>query len=578
MKKRYDFTWLKNIIKQKRGWYIISVSAAILGVFFAMAPYFIIGNIMVNLLEGVRDYSIYLNLCLVIMIVWIFRILFHNISTFISHKITFAMLADIRKNLCEKLYKLPLGYVKDIPSGSLKNIIVERVDSMEITLAHMIPELTANILGPVCIVIYLFFLDWRMALASLITVPVGIIAYMGMFKNMDERYNNTIVKTKGLNDTAVEYINGIEVIKVFGKAQSSYDKFVLAAKEGADCFIEWMRECIRYSATAMSLLPATLVGILPIGVYLYNKGSLLGPVFVLIIILSFGIVAPLITCSAFAEDLAKVGTIMSEISSVMEEKDMERPKNSERKLVNANVELRAVRFGYHKKEVLHGIDMKIDDGNVVALVGPSGSGKSTIAKLIAGLWDTLEGNILIGGVNTKEIPLDVQNKFIAYVSQDNYLFDLSIRENIRLGNPKASDKEVEEIAKKSGCHDFIMNLSDGYETVVGGAGGHLSGGERQRISIARAMLKDAKLIILDEATAYTDPENEALIQSAVAKLSKNKTMIVIAHRLSTIKDVDKIYVINDGKVEAANTHDELLKSSKLYKDMWEAHIEVKDRA
>ena len=578
MKKRYDFTWLKNIIKQKRGWYIISVSAAILGVFFAMAPYFIIGNIMVNLLEGVKDYSIYLKLCLIIMIAWLFRILFHNISTFISHKITFAMLADIRKNLCEKLYKLPLGYVKDIPSGSLKNIIVERVDSMEITLAHMIPELTANILGPVCIVIYLFFLDWRMALASLITVPVGIIAYMGMFKNMDERYNNTIVKTKVLNDTAVEYINGIEVIKVFGKAQSSYDKFVLAAKEGADCFIEWMRSCIWYSATAMSLLPATLVGILPIGVYLYNKGSLLGPVFVLIIILSFGIVAPLITCSAFAEDLAKVGTIMSEISSVMEEKDMERPKNFEHKLGNANVELRAVRFGYHKKEVLHGIDMKIDDGNVVALVGPSGSGKSTIAKLIAGLWDTVEGNILIGGVNTKEIPLDVQNKFIAYVSQDNYLFDLSIRENIRLGNPKASDKEVEEIAKKSGCHDFIMNLSDGYETVVGGAGGHLSGGERQRISIARAMLKDAKLIILDEATAYTDPENEALIQSAVAKLSKNKTMIVIAHRLSTIKDVDKIYVINDGKVEAANTHDELLKSSKLYKDMWEAHIEVKDRA
>ena len=578
MKKRYDFTWLKNIIKQKRGWYIISVSAAILGVFFAMAPYFIIGNIMVNLLEGVKDYSIYLNLCLVIMIAWLFRILFHNISTFISHKITFEMLADIRKNLCEKLYKLPLGYVKDIPSGSLKNIIVERVDSMEITLAHMIPELTANILGPICIVIYLFFLDWRMALASLITVPVGIIAYMGMFKNMDERYNNTIVKTKVLNDTAVEYINGIEVIKVFGKAQSSYDKFVLAAKEGADCFIEWMRSCIWYSATAMSLLPATLVGILPIGVYLYNNGSLLGPVFVLIIILSFGIVAPLITCSAFAEDLAKVGTIMSEISSVMEEKDMERPKNFEHKLVNANVELRAVRFGYHKKEVLHGIDIKIDDGNVVALVGPSGSGKSTIAKLIAGLWDTGEGNILIGGVNTKEIPLDVQNKFIAYVSQDNYLFDLSIRENIRLGNPKASDKEVEEIAKKSGCHDFIMNLSDGYETVVGGAGGHLSGGERQRISIARAMLKDAKLIILDEATAYTDPENEALIQSAVAKLSQNKTMIVIAHRLSTIKDVDKIYVINDGKVEAADTHKELLKSCKLYKDMWEAHIEVKDRA
>ena len=578
MKKRYDFSWLKGIIKKKTGWYIISVGAAILGVFFAMAPYFVIGNIVVKLLDGVRDYSIYLNLCLLIMLFWILRIAFHNLSTLISHKITFEMLADIRKEICDKLYRLPLGYVKDTPSGSLKNIIVERVDSMEISLAHMIPELTANLLGPVCIVIYLFFLDWRMALASLITIPVGMIAYMGMFKNMDERYNNTIVKTKALNDTAVEYINGIEVIKVFGKAQSSYEKFVSAAKEGADCFIEWMRSCIWYSSVAMSLLPSTLVGVLPIGVYLYNKGSLNGAVFILIIILSFGVVAPLIACSAFGEDLAKVGTIMSEVSSVLEEKDMERPESSNLELEDTDIELRNVHFAYHKKEVLHGINMKIDAGSVVALVGPSGSGKSTIAKLIAGLWDVGKGDVLIGGVNTKDIPLDIQNKFIAYVSQDNYLFDMSIRENIRLGNPKASDKEVEEIAKKSGCHDFIKALENGYDTMVGSAGGHLSGGEKQRISIARAMLKDAKLIILDEATAYTDPENEALIQSAVAKLAYNKTMIVIAHRLSTIKDVDKIFVINDGKVEAANTHDELLKTCELYKSMWEAHIEVKDRA
>ena len=529
-------------------------------------------------MEGVRDYSVYLNSCLLIMVLWLFRILFHNISTGISHKITFEMLGEIRKELCEKLYRMPLGYVKDTPSGSLKNIIVERVDSMETTLAHMVPEMTANILGPIFIVIYLFFLDWRMALASLVTVPVGMIAYMGMFQNMDERYNNTIVKTKALNDTAVEYINGIEVIKVFGKAQSSYEKFVVAAKEGADCFVEWMRSCIWYSATAMSVLPSTLAGILPIGVYLYTKGSLPGSVFVLIIILSFGVIAPLITFSAFAEDLAKVGTIMSEISSVLEQSDLKRPESFSGNLDKTDVELKNIHFAYHDKEVLHGIDMKIEAGNVIALVGPSGSGKSTIAKLIAGLWDANSGDILIGGVNTRQMPLDIQNKLIAYVSQDNYLFDLSIRDNIRLGNPAASDEDVEEIAKRSGCHEFIMNLSDGYETVVGGAGGHLSGGERQRISIARAMLKDAKLIILDEATAYTDPENEAVIQEAVAKLAQNKTLIVIAHRLSTIKDVDKIFVINEGRVEAANTHNELLKTCNLYKDMWEAHIEVKDRA
>lgn len=578
MKKRFDFSWLKNIIKKKTGLYIISVASAILGVLFSLAPYFVVGQMVVHLLEGVRDYSVYLNSCLLIMVLWLFRILFHNISTGISHKITFEMLGEIRKELCEKLYRMPLGYVKDTPSGSLKNIIVERVDSMETTLAHMVPEMTANILGPIFIVIYLFFLDWRMALASLVTVPVGMIAYMGMFQNMDERYNNTIVKTKALNDTAVEYINGIEVIKVFGKAQSSYEKFVVAAKEGADCFVEWMRSCIWYSATAMSVLPSTLVGILPIGVYLYTKGSLPGSVFVLIIILSFGVIAPLITFSAFAEDLAKVGTIMSEISSVLEQSDLKRPESFSGNLDKPDVELKNIHFAYHEKEVLHGIDMKIEAGNVIALVGPSGSGKSTIAKLIAGLWDANSGDILIGGVNTRQMPLDIQNKLIAYVSQDNYLFDLSIRDNIRLGNPAASDEDVEEIAKRSGCHEFIMNLSDGYETVVGGAGGHLSGGERQRISIARAMLKDAKLIILDEATAYTDPENEAVIQEAVAKLAQNKTLIVIAHRLSTIKDVDKIFVINEGRVEAANTHNELLKTCNLYKDMWEAHMEVKDRA
>lgn len=578
MKKRFDFSWLKNIIKKKTGLYIISVASAILGVLFSLAPYFVVGQMVVHLLEGVRDYSVYLNSCLLIMVLWLFRILFHNISTGISHKITFEMLGEIRKELCEKLYRMPLGYVKDTPSGSLKNIIVERVDSMETTLAHMVPEMTANILGPIFIVIYLFFLDWRMALASLVTVPVGMIAYMGMFQNMDERYNNTIVKTKALNDTAVEYINGIEVIKVFGKAQSSYEKFVVAAKEGADCFVEWMRSCIWYSATAMSVLPSTLAGILPIGVYLYTKGSLPGSVFVLIIILSFGVIAPLITFSAFAEDLAKVGTIMSEISSVLEQSDLKRPESFSGNLGKTDVELKNIHFAYHEKEVLHGIDMKIEAGNVIALVGPSGSGKSTIAKLIAGLWDANSGDILIGGVNTRQMPLDIQNKLIAYVSQDNYLFDLSIRDNIRLGNPAASDEDVEEIAKRSGCHEFIMNLSDGYETVVGGAGGHLSGGERQRISIARAMLKDAKLIILDEATAYTDPENEAVIQEAVAKLAQNKTLIVIAHRLSTIKDVDKIFVINEGRVEAANTHNELLKTCNLYKDMWEAHMEVKDRA
>lgn len=220
------------------------------------------------------------------------------------------------------------------------------------------------------------------------------------------------------------------------------------------------------------------------------------------------------------------------------------------------------------------MDMK--SGTINAIVGPSGSGKSTIAKLIASLWDANSGKIEIGGVNIKDLSLKEYNKNIAYVAQDNYLFNETVRENIRQGNLNATDEEVEEAAKKSGCYDFIMSLENGFDTVVGGAGGHLSGGERQRISIARAMLKNAPIVILDEATAYTDPENESIVQASVAKLVEGKTLIVIAHRLSTITDADRIFVVNDGKIEEQGTHNELLTENGLYKKMWEAHISVKD--
>ena len=227
-------------------------------------------------------------------------------------------------------------------------------------------------------------------------------------------------------------------------------------------------------------------------------------------------------------------------------------------------------------EVLHGINLSLPAGSYTALVGPSGSGKSTVARLIASLWDVDSGSVEIGGVNIKNLSLEEYNRRVAYVSQDNFLFDMSVRENIRLGKRDASDEEVIEIAKKSGCYDFIMSLENDFDTIVGGSGAHLSGGERQRIAIARAMMKDAPIVILDEATAYTDPENEAIIQQSVARLVKGKTLIVIAHRLSTVADADKIVVIKDGQIDSQGTHEELLKKGGLYKDMWEAHISARD--
>lgn len=574
--KKSIVQWLAEFAIRYKYLYIVSVISAVIGVLSGIIPYVIMGKIVSELIKGNNNMSFYVSQVIWMAIFWIIRIIGHAISTTCSHKATFHVLGNMRKRVCDKLSKLPLGYVKETPSGTLKNIIVERIDSIETTLAHILPEFTSNLLAPICVFIYLLVLDWRMALVSLISLPLGLIAYMGMMIGYEDSYKNTVVKTKTLNDTAVEYINGIEVIKAFGKARNSYEKFKVAAREGADCYIEWMRRCNVFFSLAMVLTPCTAISVLPIGGIFVKNGSLDVSTFIMCVILSFGLIAPLITVMSYTDDLSKLKTIMGEITGVLVQKELDRPEKDIEKARDYSITMKDVRFSYKEDEVLHGINLSIPEGTVNAFVGPSGSGKSTIAKLIASLWDADSGTIEIGGVDIKKLSLEEYNRKIAYVAQDNYLFDDTIRENIRMGRLDATDTEVEEAARRSGCDEFIRNLENGYDTVVGGAGGHLSGGERQRISIARAMLKDAPIVILDEATAYTDPENEAVIQSSVAKLVQGKTLIVIAHRLSTIVDADNIFVIKDGNVFEQGTHNELLEMGGLYKDMWGAHISARD--
>jgi ATP-binding cassette subfamily B protein len=553
-----------------------SVVLAMVGVAASFVPYLIIAKIVEQLISGNREWSYYLKMVLLMALFWVIRLTLHSFSTSLSHIATFTVLGGIRTQLCEKLSKIPLGSVLDDNSGSYKNIIVERVDSMETTLAHIVPEFTANLILPIVMFVYLMTIDWRLGLANLVGAGIGLVFMGVMFYKSRGGYEVSVQKTKKLNDTAVEYINGIEVIKAFGKTGTSYEKFVVAAKEGAECFTEWMRRCIWPQSGMMSFLPATFLGVLPIGLILVKNGLLAPEGFITGVILSAGLISPLIVAFSYTDDILKMGTIFGEVTEILERKDMERPSELVKKPEGTDIVLSDVRFTYKDKEVLHGINMEIKQGEVAAIVGPSGSGKSTIARLIDSLWDVDSGSITYGGVNIKELPLDYYMSKIAYVAQDNYLFDMTIMENIRLGKAGASDEEVINAAKATGCHDFIMGLENGYDTVVGGAGGHLSGGERQRICIARAMLKDSPVVILDEATAYTDPENEALVQESVAKLIQGRTLIVIAHRLSTIVDADKIFVINNGKVEAVGTQQELLGSSILYRKMWEAHIMAKD--
>ncbi len=576
MKKRGLLSWVLEFAGRKRGYFGGSVVLAMFGVAASFVPYLIIADIVGQLIAENNDWNYYFKQVLLMALFWVIRMTLHSFSTTLSHVATFTVLGGIRKQLCEKLSKIPLGSVLDDNSGSYKNIIVERVDSMETTLAHIVPEFTANILLPVIMFIYILSLDWRLGLANLVGAVIGLIFMAIMMYKSRGGYELSVRKTKKLNDTAVEYINGIEVIKAFGKTGSSYEKFVVAAREGADVFIDWMRRCIWPQAGTMTFLPATFLGVLPIGLLLVRNGSVSPEGFITSIILSTGLITPLVVAFSYTDDLLKMGTIFGEVIEILERKDMVRPVSVTKEPQGTDISLRDVRFTYKDKEVLHGINMDIKQGDVVAIVGPSGSGKSTIARLIDSLWDVDSGSITFGGVNITELPLDYYMSRIAYVAQDNYLFDLTVKENIRLGRSGATDEDVYNAAKACGCHDFIMGLENGYDTVVGGAGGHLSGGERQRICIARAMLKDAPVVILDEATAYTDPENEALVQSSVAKLVQGRTLIVIAHRLSTIVDADKIFVIKDGNIEASGTQSELLSNCELYRKMWEAHSLAKD--
>lgn len=564
-KERSVISWLADFAGSKKAEYAVSVIAALLGVACSLFPYLIMIELIGALVNGTAGLDRCINRCLIMGIWWVARYLLHSLSTMISHHATFSVLAEIRMRLMKKLSTLPLGTVQERSSGSYKSIIVERVDSIEVTLAHMLPEMTSNIVGALAVLVLLFCVDWRMALATLIVLPVGGAFFMMMFSGYGPKFRRAVESTKNLNDTAVEYINGIEVIKAFGRAKTSYGKFVAAAKEGADCYIEWMRSCLFGQSAGMAIIPSTLLGILPIGCLLYMNGSLPAETFITVIILSFSVMQPIITAFSYTDDIAQVRTIVGEVTDILEKKDLNRPKSAKVLPKDNSIELKNVRFSYRDEEVLHGVSLKVEAGTVNALVGPSGSGKSTIARLIASLWDVDSGSIELGGADIKELPLSECTRRISFVSQDNYLFDLSVRDNIRMGRKGATDEEVAEAAKKARCHDFITALPDGYDTVIGEGGATVSGGERQRITIARAIMKGAPIIVLDEATANVDPENEKDLVEAIEELTHDKTVVMIAHRLKTVRNADMIFVADGGRIVRQGTHDELIGQDGLYR-------------
>ena len=561
---------VKRILTFTRGCKCKMVGAillAMIGVLGGMAPYFVVASILSDIMNGLLTISriwIYVGIAFLGETV---KMLLTTLSSMQAHKVTYHILNNIRSQLSDKIMRVPMGVIIDTPTGKLKAMIVDTVEKLEQPLAHMIPEITANVFTPLCIIVILFVLDWRMALACMGVVPIGFVLLMGQMKDYKSRSQRYIEASGDMDSALVEYINGIQVIKAFGQSGSSFRKFTDAVKYYHDTTLQWWQNTWLYSALGLSIIPAALVGGIPIGAIMLMHGTIGLPTFITCLILSLGIAGPLIQATYYADSFAVVDASIRQVGEFLDIPELKRP-SKEVNLEREGFKFENVCFGYGNQEIIHNVSFSPVFGGKTAIVGPSGSGKSTITKLMAGFWDVTRGHIYYGGQDIRNMPTNQLMEKISFVSQDNFLFNMSIKDNIKMGNPDATDDDVISAAKVARCDEFIRKLDYGYDTFAGNAGKRLSGGECQRITIARAILKKADVVILDEASAYADPENEVYIEEALHELTVGRTLIVVAYRLATIEDADKIVVMDQGEIIGEGTQEELLETCSLYQRLW----------
>lgn len=506
----------------------------------------------------------------------------------LSHESAYHTLENIRISLQKKLEQQPLGTIQEKGVGAIKKMFIDDIESIELLLAHAIPEGLSNLAIPVFVFVAMFLADWRLALLSLASLPLGVLAMGMMFQSGMSKMDAYYSSGRKMNNTIVEYINGMEVVKVFNRDGDSYRRFEHDVKNYRDFTLDWYKACWPWMALYNSVLPCIALVTLPVGAWFVIKGISTLPNLVLVLCMSFGIGAPLLRALSFMSNIPQLNYKLESLEQMMDEKPLQQ---SDKPFMGKDhtVSFENVHFSYIEKEdtgektqsghtkqiaketeVLHGINFTADTGKLTALVGESGSGKSTLAKLMVHFYDVSDGSVRIGGQDVRDMSIEALNNEIAFVSQEQFLFNMSLMENIRLGKPGASDEEVLAAAQKAQCNEFLVRLEKGIQTMAGDGGKQLSGGERQRISLARAILKNAPIIVLDEATAFMDPENEEKMNAAIAEVIRNKTVIVIAHRLHTIVNADKICVLDNGNLAAAGTHEELLKSCSQYQKLWQA--------
>ena len=487
----------------------------------------------------------------------------------LSHRSAYNTLKNLRISLQGKLEKQPLGAIQEKGVGAIKKMFIDDIETIELLLAHALPEGIANLTIPVLVFIGMLLVDWKLALLSLCSLPLGVIAMMVMYRIGMKDMGNYYAAAQKMNNTIVEYINGMEVVKVFNRDGESYHRFEGDVKSYRDFTLAWYKACWPWMALYSSILPCVALFALPIGSYLVIQGYSTLPDLALILCMSLGIGAPLLRALSFMSTLPQINYKIETLEQMLSAPPLQQSAEPFQGK-DHSVRFEGVHFAYKDAEVLHGVSLEVPEGSLTALVGESGSGKSTLAKLLVHFYDVSGGSVKIGGQDIRSMSLEALNNEISYVAQEQFLFNISLLENIRLGKLDATDEEVLAAAEKAQCGEFLARLEKGIHTMAGDGGKQLSGGERQRISLARAILKNAPIVVLDEATAFMDPENEEKMNEAFAEVIHGKTVIVIAHRLHSIINADQICVLNNGNLAAAGTHAQLLEGCPEYQKLWQA--------
>lgn len=563
---------------------VIASILTTLGIIANVVPYFFLYQLIVPLTQGelpefqfvmVRVAAIFICLAL-------YAILYSRGLAF-SHISAYNTLKNIRISLKDKLEKQPLGNIKELGTGQIKRVFTDDIDQIELLLAHAIPEGIANVTIPCVVLLAMFIVDWRLALLTLATVPLGILAMSMMMKAGMSKMGAYYESAKKMNNTIIEYVNGMEAIKVFNKDGDSFRRFGEAVRGYRDFTLDWYKVCWPWMALYNSILPCLALFTLPFGGILVLGGKIALSQLILVLCMSFAVGPAILRALSFGGKIPQLNYKIAELEKMMNGEPVKSgTKAFEGK--NYDVEFKNVKFSYNRhpelvsgssseaqsSEVLHGINLSLKQGTTTALIGESGSGKSTLAKLLVHFYDLDSGSISIGGQNITDMTIEALNNQISYVAQEQFLFNTSLYENILIGRPDATREEVLDAAHRAQCDEFLARFPKGIDTMAGDSGKQLSGGERQRISLARAILKNAPVIVLDEATAFMDPENEEKMNAAIAEIVKDKTVIVIAHRLSSIKNADKICVLKAGNVIAEGTHETLSKDCEEYQKLWKA--------